>query len=73
MGHDVWRIGRERQLQNHIIVRIGKKRPPMKVYLLKPGLVGQISDETEGVIGGQSRRQMLGSREGILPLGIKAY
>src|SRR5439155_1779079 len=36
-------------------------------------MAGQISDETKGVIGGQSRRQMLRPGQGILPLRIQAH
>lgn len=73
MGDDVSALGREGQLQNHIIVRIGKKRPPKELNILQPCVAGQKTQKCQRVLCVLPRRQMLAAGEHILPLGIQAH
>jgi hypothetical protein len=71
VGHDVLTSRRERQLQNHIVVRVWKKRSPMKVNLLQVRLTRQHAEETEHRIRRNVGRKIFRARQRILPLGIE--
>lgn len=39
----------KRKLQNHIVVRVGKERPPEKMNLLQMRLTSEVAEKFQGI------------------------
>jgi hypothetical protein len=63
--------GRKRQLQHHIVIRVGQERPPEEMDFLKVRLARQIPQETHCIVGREPRRDILRPRQNLLPLSIQ--
>lgn len=58
----------KRQFEYHVVVSIGKERPPQEMDLLDLGLAGEITKKPERVVFGRAWRQVLCES---IPLAIR--